>query len=107
MSDVPMVNATETVAPAPGLTSRVARGTLLNAAGQSMSMLATLIAAPWVIRLLGAPTYGVLVLANGLPGYLSFADMGMGTASTRFAAVAYARRDDRAEATAIWTSLLF
>lgn len=107
MSDTPFVNTNETVTPAAGLTARVARGTLLNAAGQSVSMLATLIAAPWVIRLLGAPTYGVLVLANGLPGYLSFADVGMGTASTRFASVAYARRDDRAEATAIWTSLLF
>ncbi|MGH9143414.1 MAG: oligosaccharide flippase family protein, partial [Thermoanaerobaculia bacterium] len=40
-----------------------------------------------------------------LIGYLSFADMGMGTASTRFGSIAHAKGDDQGEATAIWSAL--
>ncbi|HVQ40052.1 MAG TPA: oligosaccharide flippase family protein, partial [Pyrinomonadaceae bacterium] len=49
---------------------------------------------------------GVLVLINVLIGYLSFADMGMGWASTRFGSDAHARGDDQGEAMAVWTALL-
>ncbi len=90
----------------PGLTSRVVHGSLLNLGGQSVTMLATLVATPFVIRLLGAPSYGVLALVHVLIGYLSFADMGMGTASTRFGSMAHARGDDQGEATAIWSALV-
>ena len=90
----------------PGLTSRVVHGSLLNLGGQGVTMLATLVATPFVIRLLGAPGYGVLALVHVLIGYLSFADMGMGTASTRFGSMAHARGDDQGEATAIWSALL-
>jgi O-antigen/teichoic acid export membrane protein len=92
--------------PNPGLTSRVVRGSLWNLGGQGVTMVATLIATPFVIRLLGAPSYGVLALVHVLIGYLSFADMGMGTASTRFGSVAHARGDDQGEATAIWSALV-
>src|SRR4051794_3003347 len=89
-----------------GLTSRVVRGGFLNLIGQGVTMLATLIATPFVIRLLGAASYGVLALVHVLIGYLSFADMGMGTASTRFGSLAHARGDDEGEASAIGTALL-
>jgi O-antigen/teichoic acid export membrane protein len=89
-----------------GLTSRVVHGSFLNLIGQGVTMLATFIATPFVIRLLGAASYGVLALVHVLIGYLSFADMGMATASTRFGSLAHARGDDEGEATAIWTSLL-
>lgn len=69
-------------------------------------MMATLIATPFVIRLLGPASYGVLALIHVLIGYLSVADMGMGTASTRFGSIAHARGDDDGEATAIWSSLV-
>lgn len=69
-------------------------------------MLATLIATPFVIRLLGAASYGVLALVHVLIGYLSFADMGMGTASTRFGSLAHAQGDDEGEAAAIWSALV-
>jgi O-antigen/teichoic acid export membrane protein len=69
-------------------------------------MLATLLATPWVIRLLGPERYGVLVLMNVLVGYLSVADLGMSTASTRFATIAHARSDDAGEAAAIWSAFL-
>jgi O-antigen/teichoic acid export membrane protein len=89
----------------PGVTSRVVHGSFLNLGGQGVTMLATLVATPFVIRLLGAPSYGVLALVHVLIGYLSFADMGMGTASTRFGSVAHVRGDDEGEATAIWSAL--
>jgi O-antigen/teichoic acid export membrane protein len=88
------------------LIAGVARGTLLSFVGQSVTMIATLTATPWVIRLLGSQQYGVLALVNVLLGHLSFADLGMGTASTRFGAVAHAKGDDRGEATAIWSALV-
>lgn len=56
--------------------------------------------------MLGAERYGTLVLLQLLVGYLAVADLGMGTASTRYAATMHARRDDHAENRAIWTSLV-
>jgi O-antigen/teichoic acid export membrane protein len=41
-----------------------------------------------------------------LIAYLTFTNMGMGTASTKFAAEAYARKDESGEAAVVWTSLL-
>lgn len=92
--------------PTGGLTSRVVRGSIWNLGGQGVTLLATLVATPFVIRLLGPESYGVLVLINVLIGYLTFADMGMGWASTRFASELHARGDDRGEATVVWTALL-
>jgi O-antigen/teichoic acid export membrane protein len=89
----------------PGLTSRVVQGGFWNFGGQGVTMLATLVATPFTIRLLGAQSYGVLTLVHVLIGYLSFGDLGMGTASTRFGSRAYAAGDDRGEATAIWSAL--
>jgi O-antigen/teichoic acid export membrane protein len=96
------------VSPPPprGLTTRVVHNSFLNLGGQGVTMLATLIATPFVIRLLGPASYGVLALIHVLIGYLSVADMGMGTASTRFGSLAHARGDDEGEATAIWSALV-
>ena len=69
-------------------------------------MVATLIATPFVIRLLGPERYGVLALINVMIGYLSFADLGMGWASTRFASEAHSKGDDKREAATVWTALL-
>jgi O-antigen/teichoic acid export membrane protein len=92
--------------PPPGLTSRVVRGSMWHLTGQGVTMLATLVATPFVIRLLGPQQYGIVAFVNVLIGYLSFADMGMGTASTRFGSLAHARGNDEEEATAIWSALL-
>jgi O-antigen/teichoic acid export membrane protein len=89
-----------------GMAARVVRGGLWNLGGQGCTMLASLVATPFVIRLLGSEAYGVLALINVLIGYLAFADLGMGAASTRFGAEAYARSDAGEENAVIWTSLL-
>lgn len=94
--------------PGAGLTRRVVGGSLWSIGGQCATLLASLVATPFVIRFLGTEAYGVLALINILIGYLAFTDMGMGLASTRFGAEANARRkgDSRSEAAVIWTSLL-
>lgn len=92
--------------PTGGLTSRVVRGSMWNFGGQGVTLLATLIATPFVIRLLGTEGYGLLALINALIVYLAFGDMGMAWASTRFASEAHARGDDQGEATVIWTALV-
>jgi len=96
------------VSPPPprGLTTRVVHSSFLNIGGQGVTMIATLVATPFAIRLLGPASYGVLALIHVLIGYLSVADMGMGTASTRFGSIAHARGDDDGEATAIWSALV-
>ncbi len=108
MSDPP--SPIEPAAGEPGprrsLTSRVVHGSFLNLGGQVLTMVATLVATPFVIRFLGPSSYGVLALVYVMIGYLSFADMGMGTASTRFGSMAHARGDDEGEATAIWSALM-
>ena len=80
----------------PGLTTRIARGTLWSLGGQGVTLIASFLATPFVIRFLGSEGYGVLSLINVLVGYLSFADMGMGSASTRFGSEAQARGDQQA-----------
>jgi O-antigen/teichoic acid export membrane protein len=96
-------NATE---PQPSLTTRVVRGSLWSLSGQGIVLLVSFTATPFVIRLLGSEHYGVLSLINVLIGYFALAELGMGTASTRFGADAHARLDDRGEADVVWTSLL-
>jgi O-antigen/teichoic acid export membrane protein len=113
MSDSPLNGrdlrdeAPDVLPPSPrGLTTRVVHGSFLNLGGQAVTMVATLVATPFVIRLLGPASYGVLALIHVLIGYLSVADLGMGTASTRFGSLAHARGDDEGEAAAIWSALL-
>jgi O-antigen/teichoic acid export membrane protein len=89
-----------------GMTTRVLRGSLWTLGGQGVVMLALFLSTPFLIRILGSESYGVLALVNVLVSYLLFADMGMGSASTKFGADAHAREDDSGEAAVVWTSLL-
>lgn len=89
----------------PGMTTRVVRGSLWSVGGQAVVIATSLVATPFVIRLLGAESYGVLALINVLIGYIAFADLGMGAASTRFGSRAHARGDDEEEASVVWTAL--
>jgi O-antigen/teichoic acid export membrane protein len=88
-----------------GMTTQVVRGSLWSLGGQGVVIATSLVATPFVIRLLGTESYGVLALINALIGYLAFADLGMGAASTRFGSQAHARGDDEEEASVVWTAL--
>src|SRR5262245_22246490 len=89
-----------------GMTTRVLGGTLWTLGGQGIMLLGSFFATPFVVRLLGTESYGVLALINTLIGYLAFADMGMGLAATRFGADAHSISDDENEAAIVWTSIL-
>ena len=103
-----LVLPTNQPAPRQGATlgTRIAYGSLWSLVGQVLPLLASLLATPLVIRWLGTEAYGVLTLINLLIGYLAFSDLGMGTASTRFGAEAFARADEQGEAEVVWTALV-
>jgi O-antigen/teichoic acid export membrane protein len=88
------------------MTTKVVRGSLWTIGGQGVTLVASLIATPFTIRLLGTEGYGVLALVNVLFAYLAFADLGMGVVSTQFGAEAHSEGDNLREARIIWTSLL-
>ena len=81
--DLLTASAAQTPAAA-GMTTRVARGTLWTLVGHGAVMVASLVATPFTIRMLGPESYGVLALVNVLVGYLAFTDVGMGLTATRF-----------------------
>lgn len=89
-----------------GTTGQIVGGSLWYLGGLVVTLLTALVATPFVIRMLGPEKYGVLALINLLLACLTFSDLGMGIASTRFGAEAHARGDDDGEAAAIWASLL-
>lgn len=89
-----------------GMTSKVVKGSLWTLAGQVVPMAVSLVATPFTIRLLGSEGYGVFVLIGLIPAYFSFADFGMGIASTRFASEAYAAGDREKEGQIVRTAAL-
>ncbi|MHB1834053.1 MAG: oligosaccharide flippase family protein, partial [Solirubrobacteraceae bacterium] len=91
--------------PAASLASGVARSGAWAASGDVAKLSATLVAAPFTIRLLGPAGYGLWSLLQSVVNYFNLADLGMATASTRFAAQRYARHDAGGEAAGIWTAL--
>jgi O-antigen/teichoic acid export membrane protein len=90
----------------PGMTTRVVKGSLWTLAGQVAPLGVSLFTTPFTIRLLGAESYGVLILIGLIPTYLGFADFGMGMASTKFGSEAYAEGDEEKEARIIRTAAL-
>jgi O-antigen/teichoic acid export membrane protein len=97
----------------PGLTTvpetieaKVAVGSAWSLASVGVTLIASLAATPFVLRGLGPEAYGVYSIVQVMIGYLAVADIGMGDASTRFAAASFARGERQEEASAIWTSLV-
>src|SRR5438046_2651484 len=88
-----------------GFAGRVVAAGIWTLAGQAATSLASLICTPFGIRALSAELYGVLALVNLVIGYVGFADLALGAASTKFAAGEYARGSRAGEAAVIWTSL--
>ena len=87
-----------------GMTTKVVKGSLWTLAGQVAPLAVSLITTPFVIRMLGAESYGVLILVGLIPTYLGFADFGMGLASTKFASEAYAEGNPAKEARIVRTA---
>jgi O-antigen/teichoic acid export membrane protein len=92
--------------PNSGITGKVLRGSSYATMGQMAVLGTALLATPFTVRLLGPERYGVLSLVSLLIGYILVADLGMGAASTRFAAEAIGQGDTKKEVAVLWTSLL-
>ncbi len=88
------------------MTTKVVKGSLWTLAGQVFPLGVALFTTPIVIRLLGAEGYGVMILVLLIPGYLGFADFGMGMASTKFASEAFAEGSRDKEARIVRTAAL-
>src|SRR5580765_3927840 len=86
------------------MTTKVVKGSLWTLAGQVLPLIASLVATPFTIRLLGSEAYGVVILVGLIPTYFSFADFGMGIASTKFGSEAYGQGDTRKEGEVVRTA---
>ncbi len=89
-----------------GMTTKVVKGSLWTLAGQVAPLAVSLVTTPFTIRLLGAESYGVLILIGLIPTYLGFADFGMSMASTKFGSEAYAEGDEEKEGRVVRTAAL-
>lgn len=88
-----------------GMTRRVVTGGLWTITGQFLPMIVAFVATPFTIRFLGSEGYGVLILIGLIPTYFSFADLGMGIASTKFGSEAFADRNSVKEGEIVRTAV--
>lgn len=86
------------------MTTRVVKGSLWTLVGQVAPLGISIFTTPFIVRTLGAESYGVLILIWAIPTYFGFADLGMSTASTKFAAEAFGDTDREREARTVWTA---
>jgi O-antigen/teichoic acid export membrane protein len=86
------------------MTTKVVKGSAWTLAGSVLPLAVSFITTPFIIRFLGSEAYGVLLLVGLIPTYFSFADFGMGVASTKFASEAYGEGDEKKEAEIVWTA---
>jgi len=83
---------------------KLVKGTAWNLAGQATIVAASALCTPFVVRQLGVAEYGILAFLNLLTSYLGYTDLGMGTASTRFASLKGSAGSNR-EVEVIWTGI--
>jgi O-antigen/teichoic acid export membrane protein len=83
---------------------KLIKGTAWSLAGQAATVAASALITPFVVRQMGAAEYGILVVLNLLTSYLAYTDLGMGTASTRFASLEESAGSNR-EAEVIWAGI--
>jgi len=83
---------------------KLIKGTAWSLAGQASTVAASALITPFVVRQMGATQYGILAFLNLLTSYLAYTDLGMGTASTRFASLEESAGSSR-EAEVIWTGI--
>ncbi|HXW77913.1 MAG TPA: hypothetical protein VEJ84_00360, partial [Acidimicrobiales bacterium] len=72
-------------------------------AGRTVTLFANLVSAPFTIRLLGPTRFGLWSLLQSFYAWAVVADIGMSSASTKFASERYAHGDAVGESTVVWT----
>jgi O-antigen/teichoic acid export membrane protein len=91
--------------PAGSAAAQVAAASAWGLSGRTVLLVANLLATPFTIRLLGPSRYGLWALLQLSLGWAVLADVGMGSASTKFGSERYARGDARGESAVVWTAL--
>jgi O-antigen/teichoic acid export membrane protein len=85
----------------------VVRNTALNMIGLGLPLIIGLFTIPFIIRSLGTDRFGILSLIWVVFGYFGFLDLGLGRATTKFAAAALGRGDVDSLPKYLWTSVVF
>lgn len=85
--------------------AQLARNIALNFLGQIVPILVGIAIIPYLVRGLGADRFGVLSLAWVLLGYISFFDLGLGRAITKFVAECLGGREPERLPSLVWTSV--
>jgi len=86
------------------MTTKVVKGSVWTLAGSVLPLAVSFISTPFIIRFLGSENYGVLLLVGLIPTYFTFADLGMGVASTKFASEAFGEGSATRENEFVWTA---
>src|SRR3954468_8730047 len=89
-----------------GVLTTVVRGTVWSVVASGVAAGVSFFVTPFTLRLFGPEQYGIWAILTTIISYFGFADIGMGTASTRFATEAHHQGDSQREADVIWTSLV-
>jgi len=79
------------------------RNTLINFAGHAGPFLIGIVLFPFIIQQLGAERFGLLSIAWIAPELFAFIDLGLGRATTKYAAEALAKGDDLGVSKIVWT----
>lgn len=83
----------------------VARNTALYFTGPVLVGLIAVVSLPFIIRGSGAEAFGIFSLALVVLGYFSLFDLGLGRATTKFAAGCLGGQSQGRLASVVWTSL--
>lgn len=84
----------------------LARNVIYNLLGQGLPVLVAIIAIPFIVRGLGTERFGVLTLAWMVVGYFSLFNLGVGRATTKYAAEYIGRGEEDKLPQLISTSLI-
>lgn len=86
--------------------SLLAHNALLNFIGQAVPLLVGMVTIPFIVRGLGTDCFGLLSLAWVILGYFAIFDLGLGRATTKFAAEALGKGDEEQIPRLIWTTVM-
>ena len=87
-------------------TQRLASNVLYQFGSQSLLLVLSFAFSPYIVHRLGVDLYGLLILAGLTTNYFAIVELGLGQATVKFLADAYARRDWTGLRLMLWTSLL-
>lgn len=85
--------------------ANVATSSAWALSGRAVMLVVNFVATPFTIRLLGPQRYGLWALLVLSLSWATQADLGMGSASTKFGSDYFARRDGPGESAVVWTAL--